>query len=432
MNVEVKRIRTAAETALLEAFIAAESELPGTAQIHAARRARMALFEREGLPHRRVEQWKYTDLRALVRQLAPLSARTGDLVVHAPLISGSTQIVMVDGAMVPIPSQNVDGVSIGSLRHELLSGSVSLEGPASPDRAIDALNAAFFHDGVRVSLADDVKLTAPIEIVFIRSAADSMSHARAYVDVGAGASTDVIERHISPDGTACQSTSVTHYTTGQGAELAILRVQEEGDSAVHLGEVSIQIGAQAKVRLLHLCSGAALSRIETRTAFRAQEARFDVAGITMLAARQHNDLTLYVYHLVPNCVSSETFKSVIDDHATGVFQGKIIVARDAQKSDAQMAINALLLSETADMAAKPELEIFADDVTCAHGATCGEIDEDLMFYLLARGIPTQEARKLLLHAFLAEGAALYDGHPFQELAFGAVDTWLSAHAVRAE
>jgi Fe-S cluster assembly protein SufD len=133
---------------------------------------------------------------------------------------------------------------------------------------------------------------------------------------------------------------------------------------------------------------------------------------------------------VPNCDSTESFKAVIDDAAKAIFQGKIVVAQDAQKTDAQMAINSLLLSETADMVAKPELEIFADDVTCAHGATCGDIDEDLMFYLLARGIGPKDARKLLLQAFLSEGADLFDGHAFQELAFDAIETWLAAHAAR--
>jgi Fe-S cluster assembly protein SufD len=114
-----------------------------------------------------------------------------------------------------------------------------------------------------------------------------------------------------------------------------------------------------------------------------------------------------------------------------VFQGKIVVAQDAQKVDAQMAINTLLLSETADMVAKPELEIFADDVSCAHGATCGDIDEDLMFYLLARGIEPKQARKLLVQAFLSEGVELFEGHVFEDVAFHAIEAWLSDHANRA-
>jgi Fe-S cluster assembly protein SufD len=430
MNADLKRIRTAAETAVLESFADVEDTLPGNAAIHADRRTRIALFEREGLPHRRVEAWKYTDLRTLVREIAPLADSAGAADVPAPLLEGAVQIVVVDGFLQSSPSDLPEGVSLASLMDALGQGTASLAGADTPDRAIDALNAAFVRDGYALSIADNATIETPLELVFMRSTGGAMSHARAHVAVGKGADVTIVERHISPDGQASQSSAVTNYAVGEGASLALLRTQNEGNEAVHLGEIALDLAAKSQTKLLHLVAGAKLARTETRAVFAGEEARFDVAGITMVADRQHSDSTLYVDHLVPHCDSTETFKAVIDDAAKAIFQGKIVVAQDAQKVDAQMAINSLLLSETADMVAKPELEIFADDVSCAHGATCGDIDEDLMFYLLARGIGPKEARKLLLQAFLSEGAEIFEDHPFEQLAFDAIEAWLAAHAAR--
>lgn len=429
MNVELKRIRTEAETAVLEAFVDAQDTLPGKAETMAERRRRMALFERDGLPHRRIEAWKYTDLRTLMRAIAPLAEAPTPVDAPKALLDGAAQIVIADGRLVRADNLP-QGVSLQPLRTALAEGTVSLGGADTPDRAIDALNAAFVRDGVVLSITGDAAIETPLELVFLRGDAETMSHARVEVALADEAFARIIERHVSPDGVASQSSAVTRYTLGQGATLDVLRFQMEGDAATHLGEVTLDLADGAEAKVLHIVAGAKLSRSETRAVFNGENARLDVSGITMVADRQHADLTLYVDHNVPHCESTETFKTVIDDQARSVFQGKIVVAQDAQKVDAQMATNALLLSETADMIAKPELEIFADDVSCAHGATCGEIDEDLLFYLLARGIPHNEARRLLLQAFLSEGAELYDDHPFQALAHGAVDHWLGEHAAR--
>lgn len=431
MNAQLKRIRTEAETAVLERFAAVEDTLPGKAGTHAARRNSIALFEREGLPHRRMEQWKYTDLRSMMREIAPLAETAGAADVPVPLVDGAIQIVITDGQLGELPANLPDHVSVSALADALANGSVDIAAEATPDTAIQTLNSAFVRDGVVLNIAEKADISTPIELVFIRSSNPTMSHARAHVSLGAGSKATLIERHISPDQNASQSSVVTHYETGAGAELSILRVQSEGDAATHLGEITLNLAETSQTKLLHLVAGAKLARVETRAVFAGEDAQFDVAGVTMLADRQHSDLTLYVDHLVPNCESTETFKSVVDDAAKAVFQGKIVVAQDAQKVDAQMAINTLLLSETADMVAKPELEIFADDVSCAHGATCGDIDEDLMFYLLARGIEPKQARKLLVQAFLSEGVELFEGHVFEDVAFHAIEAWLSDHANRA-
>lgn len=430
MNVELKRIRTEAETAVLERFAAVEDTLPGKAETHAVRRNSIALFEREGLPHRRMEQWKYTDLRSMMREIAPLAEEAGTADVPTPLVEGAVQIVIIDGHLGSLPADLPEGLTVSPLGVALADGSADISGEVTADTAIQALNAAFVRDGLVLNFADNADVLTPIELVFLRSGDATMSHARAHIALGESSKATIIERHISPDGTASQSSAVTRYTTSRGTELSILRVQSEGNSATHLGDIALNLAETSETKLLHLVAGAKLARVETRAVFAGENARLDVAGVTMIAERQHSDLTLYVDHLVPNCESTETFKTVIDDAAKAVFQGKIVVAQDAQKVDAQMAINTLLLSETADMVAKPELEIFADDVSCAHGATCGDIDEDLMFYLLARGIEPSQARKLLVQAFLSEGVELFEGHAFEEIAFKAIEAWLTDHANR--
>ncbi|MEM1288417.1 MAG: Fe-S cluster assembly protein SufD [Pseudomonadota bacterium] len=427
MNADLKRIRTEAETAVLEAFIDLENDLPGKAETHAARRGRMALFEQAGLPHRRIEEWKFTDLRSFMRTFGPVADGTAEIAAPQPIIENALQIALIDGALKSV-SELPEGIALFSLGEALEAGLVDLDGPATPDRALDALNASFVRDGAVIQVADGIELEAPIELIFLRSPKPEFAAARVHVLVGEGASVTVVERHVSEADVQSQSSVVTRYAVGKGAKTDVLRLQQEGQTAQHLGEIAFDIDGEAEARLLHLNTGAKMARVETRASFWNTGARFDLAGITMAKDRQHNDLTLYVDHLVPECESTETFKTVVDGMAKSVFQGKIVVAQDAQKTDAQMSTDALLLSETSDMIAKPELEIFADDVSCAHGATCGEIDEDLMFYLLARGIPRPEAKKLLLQAFLSEGAELFDDHPFQQIAFDTVEQWLSQHA----
>ena len=235
MNVELKRIRTEAETAVLEAFVDAQDTLPGKAETMAERRRRMALFERDGLPHRRIEAWKYTDLRTLMRAVAPLAEAPTPVDAPKALLDGAAQIVIADGHLVRADNLP-QGVSLQPLRTALAEGTVSLGGADTPDRAIDALNAAFVRDGVVLSVTGDAAIGTPLELVFLRGDTETMSHARVEVALADGASARIIERHVSPDGVASQSSAVTRYTLGQGATLDVLRFQMEGDAAAHLGE----------------------------------------------------------------------------------------------------------------------------------------------------------------------------------------------------
>ncbi|MCA1999426.1 MAG: Fe-S cluster assembly protein SufD, partial [Hyphomicrobiales bacterium] len=212
----------------------------------------------------------------------------------------------------------------------------------------------------------------------------------------------LVETHTGPDGLACQQNIVVELALGAGARVEHVRVNESGDAALTLSTLAATLAAGSALASLNVSTGGAVSRHQVFVTYAGEGATLSLRGATMIKGRQHCDNTLVVDHAVPHGESRELFRTVIDDEAQGVFQGKIIVRPDAQKTDGQMASNALLLGDEAGMANKPELEIFADDVVCAHGATCGALDENQLFYLMARGLPKPEAEALLVEAFVAE------------------------------
>jgi len=212
----------------------------------------------------------------------------------------------------------------------------------------------------------------------------------------------IIESHVGRAGSAYQANIVTEASVADRARVTWAKLQAEGDAALHIGSLAVTIGREANFDHLVLMTGAAIARAQSFVTFAGEQARAGLFGATMIGGKQHADILLSVDHAVPNGSSRERFKAVMDGRADGIFQGRIIVRPGAQKTDARMMTQGLLLSEEATFAAKPELEIFADDVQCAHGATSGEVDEDLLFYLISRGIPKAEAETLLVTAFLAE------------------------------
>ncbi len=195
-----------------------------------------------------------------------------------------------------------------------------------------------------------------------------------------------------------------------------------------LSTLAVKLGAESSFNSINVVTGSAVSRHQVFALFSGENSTAQINGATMIKGRQHSDSTLIVEHGAPHCESRELFKTVIDDDATGVFQGKIIVPPHAQKTDGRMMSAALLLSEGGAMNNKPELEIFADDVQCGHGATCGQLDEDLLFYLMARGLPKVEAESLLIQAFLGEAVEFVENESLRDALIAYVEGWLAARA----
>ncbi len=440
MSTPVIQMRTATETALIERFKAEQASLPGAA---VARAEALARFEKAGLPSKRVESYHYTDLRNLMRVLAPRSkperdeskaehdesgskkssATSGCKTVFS--LTGASRIAFANGAMSGAGAMP-PGVSILPLAEALCAGKASLGTAmgAASDIVVD-LNAALCREGVVISVAGAIE--APLHLAFVETfTAPASIMPRVIVEVAAGAEFTLIESHSGPDGVPYQSNQVVELILGDGAKVEHIRLNEAGDKALVLSTLAATLGAEAELMSLNFTSGGEISRHQSFVTYAGENAKLRLNGVTMLNARQHCDNTLVVDHAVPHGESRELFRAAIDGEAQGVFQGKIIVRPHAQKTDGQMASNALLLSDEAGMSNKPELEIFADDVVCAHGATCGALDENQLFYLMARGLPRAEAEALLVEAFLDEALEAIRHEGLREALAAKVSTWLGA------
>ncbi len=439
MNLAVAKTETG--RARSDIFSVARDRLPGAAKVADARRQAFDSYERAGLPHRRIEDWKYTDLRVLMREVLPSAAepdaaalkRAGTaLKLHA--IEGVRRLVLVDGAFVPKLSEtdNLEsGLGVRTLREALEASDTALHAqlfaPDSSDSMV-ALNSAMMTDGLVIEVADGAVLTRPLHIVHIASAAQpSAMFTRSLLKVGKAASATLVESYIAADGAkAYQVHDSLIVSIGDGARLDHVRLIEDGREAFNISSSVVTLGARAHFNTFGMTTGANVSRYQATIAFAGEGSRVETNGVNLLNGRQHADTTLFLDHAVPNCASREIFRAVVDDRGHSVFQGRIIVRPKAQKTDAKMMTRALLLSDEAEADNKPELEIFADDVTCGHGATTGALDESLLFYLRARGLSEKEAQALLIQAFVGEAIESIANDALRELAISAAQRWLAA------
>ncbi len=420
MNVHAAPALTPAETALVEAFSTRVSELPGDANV-ALRRDDAAERLKAGLPTRRIEAWHYTDLRRLLSSVPAFDPAAKPEAVRA-LIEGSSVLRVANGEAQPAPL--IEGVEIATFGSLLIAGDArAAMAPADADDAIGAINAAFAADGFGLTIADGAEIAAPIELQNLQ--AGGQVHARFPVTVGAGAKATIVERQAG-SGAALVS-SVSSLDLGEGAEIVWVVVQEQAETATHLGQFVATLGKDAKLTLFIMNAGGKLVRQEVRVDAAGEGADFQLRGVNLLGGETHCDVTMVLDHSAPHTTSTEIVRNVATGKAHGVFQGQIRVAQIAQKTDARMACNTLLLSDDAEFSTKPELEIFADDVACGHGATMTEIDRDHLFYLMARGVEEKTARGLLIKAFLAEIVEELEDEALVAALEEKLDLWFAAH-----
>jgi Fe-S cluster assembly protein SufD len=414
MSIEPRRVETAAETAIA-ARIAERTGAP--AAIAAQRIAAGAFLAAAGLPSRRVEAYRYTDLRAALRELAPPpgpadAGAAGAAFARAWDWDGlaAKRLVFVDGRFSPELSDlaGLDGaVEVAPLGDLLAAGDARLgvvgRLAGRADDPVVALNSAFWDDGALIRIAPGATVADPLALVHLVTAAEPVSiHVRHVVSVGEGATVRVIEHHAGPDGVAYLANAAVELSLGKGARVTWARLQEEGDRAIHLASLVVDLGEAARLDNLWVTFGAALSREQGFVRFAGRDGRAAFETATHVDGRRHADHTLFVDHAMPDGQSRERFRSVVGDDARAIVQGKIMVAPGAQRTDAKMMTQAIMTGDGAEVVNKPELEIFADDVQCGHGATSGRLDETALFYMRTRGIPRPEAEALLLEAFLAE------------------------------
>jgi len=440
VNAEVTTIKTAAETALAQAYAQARGQLPGDDAMMAQREAAFDLFAKEGLPHRRVEEWKYTDLRALMREAKPLAtppdaAAKARAKTAAALLGDveTRRLVFVDGAFVAELSDltNLEkGLTVGSLAEALSVNDRALAlhlGKLAPgsDVAV-ALNTALMGDGAVIRIAAGSTIERPLHLLFMASERPAATFVRSLVVVERGARAMLIESHEGPPGSDYQVNAALELFVGDEAHVDHVKLIGEGGDALHVSTLAAAIGTRARFNSFTFTVGGAVVRNQLFLRFDGEGTVASIRGATLLKGRQHADTTLVADHIARDCQSREVFKAVLDDDAHGVFQGRIIVRRHAQKTDAKMITQALLLSERAEADNKPELEIFADDVQCGHGATSGALDDALKFYLMARGIPAAEAEALLIQAFLGEAIEGIEHAGLREALMESVVAWLKA------
>ncbi|MEJ6783214.1 Fe-S cluster assembly protein SufD [Aminobacter sp. Piv2-1] len=420
MNMRAEIQRTPAEAALVDAFGERLSLLPGDGTVTVKRDDAIEQIK-AGLPTRRVEAWHYTDLRRLLAAVPAFDA-TAKASSVAPLLEGSTVASIANG--VSTAAAGIDGVTFQRLSDKLTDGSYA---PAlvtyGKDDAIGAINTAFVADGYFVDIEAGARLEKPIELQNIQ--AGGQSHVRLPVRVGAGARATIVERQTG-EGAGLVS-SVSQLLLGDDAEVLWLIVQEQPETATHLAQFKAELGKNARLTLFIMNAGGKLVRQEVIVKTVGEGADFKLRGVNLLAGDTHVDVTMVLDHAVPHTTSTEVVRNVVTGRAKGVFQGRINVHQVAQKTDAKMACNTLLLSDDGEFSTKPELEIFADDVACGHGATVTEIDRNHLFYLMARGVDEKTARGLLIRAFLAEVIEELEDEsvvdPLEEL----LSNWFATH-----
>lgn len=387
------------------------------------RRVRARAFERYadlGLPTLRDEEWKYTNVAHLDKRAYALAADGRDAGaaarVAALALPGYARLVFVNGRHVAALSdlslldQLPPGVTVGSLaalatRPQAIESweagrlTVSAEGPRN---GFEALNAALWTDGACIDLTGGTALAAPLQLLFLTTRPEVAGFTRNLIRLGVDARADVVEHHAGLDEGAYFTNACTGIVLERGARLTHAKLQEEGKRAWHIADLRTEQGEGSHYVSQSFALGAQLARADIATRFEAEACEAELLGLYLANGRQHLDHHTRIDHARPGGTSRQLYKGVLDGAARAVFNGKVVVHPDAQGSDARQSNRNLLLSEQAEIDTKPQLEIYADDVKCSHGATVGQLDPAQIFYLRSRGIADAAARALLTHAFAAE------------------------------
>lgn len=409
----------ASNSPFLDAFAehapATLSGLPGAglAWLDKVRREHLGAFLRDGLPSPRNEAWKYTALRSLQQKSfrlgdADASVREVDPSSLAlPGISGP-RLVFVNGVFrqdLSLTAELPDGLSLQPWSQAVQTNAERLRfflaGKAEPSDGFAQMNAAMAGDGVVLRVADGVVVKPTVHLVFVGAPTDESLawHLRSLIEVGAGAKLKLVEHHLDSGARAQLATTAAEFEIGTDASLDVVMLQNAAEDATLIRRNQLRLDARAKVSVHALELGASLARHDLECELRGDGAQLRTRGVFVPRQRQHVDVNLDIRHDAVNTSSDALWRGVADQRGRGVFQGRITVAPGADGSDARLSNKNLLLSPHAEIDTMPVLEIYADEVQAAHGATVGQLDESSLFYLRSRGIPLAQARNLLTAAF---------------------------------
>ena len=393
----------------------------GPEWLESLRRAAMERFAATGFPAARDEEWRFTPIGPLAqkswRQPAKSSAVTRkDL---APFIFGHpewTTLVFVDGAYndaLSVSSALPKGVRAGSLADALRVDGVVLQKHLARHAPVEssgftALSTAFMRDGGFLYVPADTDLARPVHLVFVSTdaASGSVTHPRNLIVVERGARASIIESYVTlAEGASYWTNAVTEVVAGANSWIEHTRIQRESEQAYHIALTHVEQQRDSHYRSFSMAMGGALARHNLHASLDGENVETLMYGLYLTRGEQVVDSHTAIHHNQPNCRSWEVYKGVLDGRSRAVFNGKVFVKPEAQKTDAKQTNRNLLLSDAAKVNTKPQLEIFADDVKCTHGATVGRLDDVALFYARSRGLPADTARLLLTYAFAAEVTA---------------------------
>jgi Fe-S cluster assembly protein SufD len=364
-----------------------------------------------GLPTRRVESYHYTDLKTLLRTIPPLAAPANQPDVPALSIAGAYNVTLVNGVALQ-QGTSPAGVTLGTVHGGVLT---------TRDDMLVQLNNGLVGDALSLTIDGNVEQVVQIARRIEGDAAHVADALKIFVADGASA---VIVETFTGSDAAHVGNHASYVALGKNARLTHVTVDLSPRAATHFATNEYHLADGARLRTLVVHCGAGLARTQLFPSYEGTDAHGDITGLNLVAEGQHSDITMDAQHAVPHTSSQPLFKSITRGRSKAVVQGRLVVARNAQKTDAKFMHQGLMLSDDAEILSKPELEIYADDVVCGHGSTCGKLDEDSLFYLMSRGIPKEEAETMLVRGFLEELVDPLEEEGLSEALHGVIEGWL--------
>jgi Fe-S cluster assembly protein SufD len=402
---------------LISSFMAFEEKVDVTAQLHDIRTSAIKNFENKGFPTKKEEAWKYTSLNSVLKNDFSVFPKRENSIEFKDVKQfflheiDTYKLVFVDGKFSSFLSSTThEGIDVCLLSSVLTKPKYKMvldtyfNQIASKDESLTSLNTAFAQEGAYINIPKSKVADKPIEIIHFSTGNESalMVQPRNLIIVGENAHVQIIERHQSLNSNPVLTNSVTEIFAQKRAIVDYYKIQNDEQTANLIDNTYISQKQESRVAVHTFSFGGNITRNNLNFYHFGERIDSTLKGITIIGDKQHVDHYTLVNHATPNCESHQNYKTILGGSSTGVFNGKIFVEKEAQKTDAFQQNNNILLSDKATINAKPQLEIFADDVKCSHGCTIGQLDERAMFYMQQRGIPQKEAKALLLYAFSNE------------------------------
>jgi len=402
---------------LISSFMAFEERIDVTAELHDIRTSAIKNFENKGFPTKKEEAWKYTSLNSVLKNDFSVFPKRENSIEFKDVKKfflheiDTYKLVFIDGKFSSFMSSTThEGIDVCLLSSVLTKPKYKMvldtyfNQIASKDESLTTLNTAFAQEGAFINIPKSKVADKPIEIIHFSTGVESalMVQPRNLIVVGENAHVQIIERHQSLNSNPVLTNSVTEIFAQKRAIVDYYKIQNDEQTANLIDNTYISQKQESRVAVHTFSFGGNITRNNLNFYHFGERIDSTLKGITIIGDKQHVDHYTLVNHATPNCESHQNYKTILGGSSTGVFNGKIFVEKEAQKTDAFQQNNNILLSDKATINAKPQLEIFADDVKCSHGCTIGQLDESAMFYMQQRGIPKKEAKALLLYAFSNE------------------------------